>query len=138
MHTREANAFCMGVFDNGAQGTLLGGITFRDTLVQVGSTTTYQTLQVLCIVMAAIDVPWRPVGPGTLSRCCLGIPKELSCDERKKAHFSTMQLTCKASLLHQLGWHATLVHCINGAHSIIRLVIHTCVKCFVCLMYVLR
>ncbi len=26
---------CLGVFDNGAQGTLLGGIAVRDVLVQV-------------------------------------------------------------------------------------------------------
>lgn len=34
MHTRESNAFCIGVFNNGGSGTLLGGITFRDTLIQ--------------------------------------------------------------------------------------------------------
>lgn len=35
MHTRESNAYCLGVFDYGSSGTLIGGITFRDTLVQV-------------------------------------------------------------------------------------------------------
>ncbi|KAK9808090.1 hypothetical protein WJX73_004596 [Symbiochloris irregularis] len=34
MHAAEAGAYCLGVFDNGASGTLLGGITFRNTLVQ--------------------------------------------------------------------------------------------------------
>ncbi|KAK9808761.1 hypothetical protein WJX72_003142 [[Myrmecia] bisecta] len=34
MHTGEAGAYCLGVFDNGGSGTLLGGITFRDVLVQ--------------------------------------------------------------------------------------------------------
>ena len=38
MHTREKNAYCLGIFNNGAQGTLLGGITFRDILVQVSRT----------------------------------------------------------------------------------------------------
>ena len=37
MHTREANAYCLGVFDYGSSGTLIGGITFRDTLVQVAT-----------------------------------------------------------------------------------------------------
>ncbi len=37
MHTRESNAFCIGVFNNGGSGTLLGGITFRDTLIQVSA-----------------------------------------------------------------------------------------------------
>ena len=37
MHSSEAGAYCLGVFDNGAAGTLLGGITFRNMLVQVGS-----------------------------------------------------------------------------------------------------
>ena len=35
MHTGEAGAYCLGVFDNGASGTLLGGISFRNILVQV-------------------------------------------------------------------------------------------------------
>lgn len=35
VHTREANAYCLGMFNNGESGTLLGGITFRDFLVQV-------------------------------------------------------------------------------------------------------
>ena len=34
-HARVAGAYCLGVFDNGDQGTLLGGITFRDIYVQV-------------------------------------------------------------------------------------------------------
>lgn len=34
MHTAEAGAYCLGVFDNGKSGTLLGGITFRNILVQ--------------------------------------------------------------------------------------------------------
>ncbi|BDA43922.1 Aspartic proteinase Asp1 [Coccomyxa sp. Obi] len=34
MHTGEAGAYCLGVFDNGASGTLLGGISFRNILVQ--------------------------------------------------------------------------------------------------------
>ena len=34
MHTGEAGAYCLGVFDNGAAGTLLGGISFRNVLVQ--------------------------------------------------------------------------------------------------------
>ena len=36
MHTGEPGAYCLGVFDNGHSGTLLGGITFRNILVQVG------------------------------------------------------------------------------------------------------
>lgn len=35
MHTAEAGAYCLGVFDNGQSGTLLGGITFRNILVEV-------------------------------------------------------------------------------------------------------
>lgn len=35
MHTRETGAYCLGVFDNGHQGTLLGGITFRNVLIKV-------------------------------------------------------------------------------------------------------
>lgn len=35
MHTRESGAYCLGVFDNGHQGTLLGGITFRNVLIKV-------------------------------------------------------------------------------------------------------
>ena len=35
MHTGEAGAYCLGVFDNGGSGTLLGGISFRNILVQV-------------------------------------------------------------------------------------------------------
>lgn len=35
MHANEPGAYCLGVFDNGGAGTLLGGITFRNTLVQV-------------------------------------------------------------------------------------------------------
>nr|BBK07876.1 aspartyl protease family protein [Coccomyxa sp. KJ] len=34
MHTGEAGAYCLGIFDNGASGTLLGGISFRNILVQ--------------------------------------------------------------------------------------------------------
>ncbi len=37
MHSMEKGAYCIGVFDNGAAGTLLGGITFRNILVQVMS-----------------------------------------------------------------------------------------------------
>ena len=37
MHTVEAGAYCLGVFDNGVSGTLLGGITFRNILVEVRS-----------------------------------------------------------------------------------------------------
>ena len=39
MHTREADAYCLGIFNNGGSGTLLGGITFRDVLVQVHAVT---------------------------------------------------------------------------------------------------
>ena len=35
LHSNEPGAYCLGVFDNGAAGTLLGGITFRNMLVQV-------------------------------------------------------------------------------------------------------
>ena len=35
MHTAEAGAYCLGIFDNGQAGTLLGGITFRNILVEV-------------------------------------------------------------------------------------------------------
>ena len=31
----KANTYCLGIFDNGRKGTLLGGILFRDVLVQV-------------------------------------------------------------------------------------------------------
>ena len=31
----QRGSYCLGVFDNGRQGTLLGGITFRNVLVQV-------------------------------------------------------------------------------------------------------
>lgn len=34
MHTGESGAYCLGVFDNGASGTLLGGISFRNIMVQ--------------------------------------------------------------------------------------------------------
>lgn len=37
MHTAEAGAYCLGIFDNGQAGTLLGGITFRNILVEVGA-----------------------------------------------------------------------------------------------------
>lgn len=37
MHTAEAGAYCLGIFDNGQAGTLLGGITFRNILVEVRS-----------------------------------------------------------------------------------------------------
>ena len=33
----QVGAFCLGVFDNGSAGTLLGGITFRNLWVQVGT-----------------------------------------------------------------------------------------------------
>lgn len=33
MHDDHANAYCLGFFNNGYAGTLLGGITFRDVLV---------------------------------------------------------------------------------------------------------
>ncbi|KAK9843713.1 hypothetical protein WJX81_003429 [Elliptochloris bilobata] len=36
MHTGEAGAYCLGVFDNGAAGTLLGGISFRNVLRECG------------------------------------------------------------------------------------------------------
>lgn len=32
----DAGQYCLGVFDNGYQGTLLGGIITRNVLVQVG------------------------------------------------------------------------------------------------------
>lgn len=32
----DAGQYCLGVFDNGHQGTLLGGIITRNVLVQVG------------------------------------------------------------------------------------------------------
>lgn len=32
----KSGSYCLGVFDNGAQGTLIGGITVRNVLVQVG------------------------------------------------------------------------------------------------------
>jgi hypothetical protein len=35
VHSTEAGAYCLGVFDNHQQGTLLGGITFRNVYVQV-------------------------------------------------------------------------------------------------------
>lgn len=35
MHSGIVGAYCVGVFDNGSQGALLGGITFRDVYVQV-------------------------------------------------------------------------------------------------------
>ena len=34
-HPAKADAVCLGVFDNGGPGTILGGITFLDTLVQL-------------------------------------------------------------------------------------------------------
>jgi hypothetical protein len=33
VHTFGSGKYCLGVFDNGAAGTLLGGITFRDVMV---------------------------------------------------------------------------------------------------------
>lgn len=33
MHGKVTGAYCLGVFDNGSAGTLLGGLTFRNTLV---------------------------------------------------------------------------------------------------------
>ena len=41
MHTAEAGAYCLGVFDNGQSGTLLGGITFRNILVEVRAKPTF-------------------------------------------------------------------------------------------------
>lgn len=38
VHGRVQGAYCLGVFDNGSQGTLLGGITFRNVYVQVLTT----------------------------------------------------------------------------------------------------
>ena len=35
VHSTESGAYCLGVFDNHQQGTLLGGITFRNVYVQV-------------------------------------------------------------------------------------------------------
>ena len=35
VHSTEPGAYCLGVFDNHQQGTLLGGITFRNVYVQV-------------------------------------------------------------------------------------------------------
>lgn len=35
LHAGQPGSYCLGVFDNAQQGTLLGGITFRDMLVQV-------------------------------------------------------------------------------------------------------
>lgn len=35
VHAGQRGAYCLGVFDNAQQGTLLGGITFRNVLVQV-------------------------------------------------------------------------------------------------------
>ena len=46
MHTRESNAFCLGVFTNYNSGTLLGGITFRDTLVQVSTSKKADSLNI--------------------------------------------------------------------------------------------
>uniref|UniRef100_A0A7S1WZC5 Peptidase A1 domain-containing protein n=1 Tax=Tetraselmis chuii TaxID=63592 RepID=A0A7S1WZC5_9CHLO len=34
IHTHRPGAYCLGLFDNGSSGTLLGGITFRNVLVQ--------------------------------------------------------------------------------------------------------
>ena len=34
-HFNRDGAYCLGVFPNTQDGTLLGGITFRDVLVQV-------------------------------------------------------------------------------------------------------
>lgn len=34
IHTFDSGKYCLGVFDNGMAGTLLGGITFRNILVQ--------------------------------------------------------------------------------------------------------
>ena len=34
LHTRRANAFCLGMFNNGNQRPLLGAITFRQVLIQ--------------------------------------------------------------------------------------------------------
>jgi len=34
IHTSRPGAYCLGIFDNGDSGTLLGGITFRNILVQ--------------------------------------------------------------------------------------------------------
>lgn len=35
IHTYTPGGYCLGIFDNGSSGTLLGGITFRNVLVQV-------------------------------------------------------------------------------------------------------
>lgn len=34
VHAGQRGSYCLGVFDNAHQGTLLGGITFRNVLVQ--------------------------------------------------------------------------------------------------------
>ena len=47
----------MGIFNNGAQGTLIGGITFRDILVQVNThPSRYHTFAVPGVVLVALVI----------------------------------------------------------------------------------
>ena len=47
VHSTEPGAYCLGVFDNHQQGTLLGGITFRNVYVQVCSCPTLAHIAML-------------------------------------------------------------------------------------------
>jgi hypothetical protein len=51
-------AYCLGMFDNGNSGTLIGGITVRNVLVQVSSTSVYSTI-LLQYRVATIQVGYR-------------------------------------------------------------------------------
>lgn len=35
MHSKTPGAYCLGIYDNRSEGTLLGGITLRNMLVKV-------------------------------------------------------------------------------------------------------
>lgn len=46
VHPSEANAFCVGVFDNGKQGSIIGGIFARNTLFEFDDESEQQTVKI--------------------------------------------------------------------------------------------
>jgi hypothetical protein len=63
--SQVTGAFCLGVFDNGNAGTLLGGLTFRDTLVvyDVGESRVGFRTGVACGALAALSSTPAPATP---------------------------------------------------------------------------
>ena len=46
VHPNEPNAFCVGVFDNGQQGSIIGGIFARNTLFEFDDESAQQTVKI--------------------------------------------------------------------------------------------